>query len=288
MNSEIKDKIYKLAIFLIIISAVFLSFRFAKNKKQDVAAPKSNESIENIQAAPTISSFISESNDESEKIIPSAAPIFMYHYIRKYSDLNDPIGENLSVSPEKFEEHLAWLKGNNYQTIFPDFFKNPEAISFRPIILTFDDGYQDAYDAAFPILRKYQMAGMFYLIVNKIGTPGYLTWDEIVEMQKAGMSFGSHTLTHPDLRKLSSVNLEKQIKESKVVLEQKLGRAITDFCYPSGKYDDAALKELQADNYQTAVTTSSGISSLKDNPFLLKRRRITGSTKIKNILISNQ
>ena len=154
----------------------------------------------------------------------------------------------------------------------------------KPIILTFDDGYQDAFDSAFLLLQKYQLAGMFYLIVNKIGTPGYLSWEEISEMQKAGMSFGSHTLTHPDLRKLSAASLEKEIQESKTILEQKLGQQITDFCYPSGKYDDAVLQELKKANYQTAVTTNSGISHLKDDPFLLKRLRITEKTDIQAIL----
>lgn len=76
-------------------------------------------------------------------------------------------------------------------------------------------------------------------------------WEEINEMQKAGMAFGSHTLSHPDLRKLAVVNLEKEIKESKEILEQKLDQKVTDFCYPSGKYTDAVIFELRKDNYQT-------------------------------------
>jgi len=283
MNSETRTKIYKLAASLIILSVLFLFFQFTKTKKNN-AAQKGDDNIENIQAPLAIPEPVFNNKSESEKVIPSAIPIFMYHYIREYSDSNDPIGENLSVSPEKFEEHLTWLKDNGYQTVFPNFFKNPEPLSFKPIILTFDDGYQDAYDNAFPLLQKYQMAGMFYLIIDKIGTPGYLTWDEISEMQKAGMSFGSHTLTHPDLKNLSPANLEREIKGSKEILGQKLGQEITDFCYPSGKHDEKVLKELQTDNYQTAVTTDLGISSLRDNPFLLKRLRIKDSTNIKAIL----
>lgn len=283
MNSETRTKIYKLVASLIILSSLFLFFQLTKDKKDD-AIQKSNNNIENMQKLSATSVPIIDNNSELEKVIPSAIPIFMYHYIRDYSNPNDPIGVNLSVSPEKFEEHLTWLKDNGYQTVFPNFFKNPEPLSFKPIILTFDDGYQDAYDNAFPLLQKYQMAGMFYLIIDKIGTPGYSTWDEIIKMQKAGMDFGSHTLTHPNLRNLTITNMKREIEGSKEILGQKIGQEITDFCYPSGKYDNEVLKELQMDNYQTAVTTNSGISSLKDNPFLLKRLRITDSTNVQAIL----
>jgi peptidoglycan/xylan/chitin deacetylase (PgdA/CDA1 family) len=268
-----------------ILAASFLFFHFHEiANPKDIADQLNNKKIENSQnVAPEKTQTISGDETEPQKMIPSAIPILMYHYIREYYNSNDPIGKNLSVAPEKFEEHLAWLKDNGYQSVFPNFFINPEPISFKPVILTFDDGYQDAYDNAFPILQKYQMAGMFYLIVNKVGTPGYLTWDEISEMQKAGMSFGSHTLTHPDLRNLAAAILEREIKESKEVLEQKLGQAITDFCYPSGKYNSGIIKVLEALGYQTAVTTESGIAGLKDNPFLLKRFRITENTDIQAI-----
>lgn len=99
-------------------------------------------------------------------------------------------------------------------------------------------------------------------------------------MQASGMVFGSHTLTHPDLRNLTPANLEKEIQESREILTQKLGQEITDFCYPSGKYTDAVTKEVKNANYQTAVTTNSGISSLKDDPLLLERLRITPKTDI--------
>ena len=280
MDGKRKIQIFRLVLSLVVLSVLLLSFQSTKTKQNSVAQ-KEVPAVAQVEPPPAETTH---EKAEPDIKIPSAVPIFMYHYIREYIDSSDPIGVNLSVSPKKFEEQLAWLKENGYQTVFPAYFKNPEPMAAKPIILTFDDGYQDAFDSAFLLLQKYQLAGMFYLIVNKIGTPGYLSWEEISEMQKAGMSFGSHTLTHPDLRKLSAASLEKEIQESKTILEQKLGQQITDFCYPSGKYDDAVLQELKKANYQTAVTTNSGISHLKDDPFLLKRLRITEKTDIQAIL----
>ena len=288
-----KTKTYKLAAILIIILVFSLMFfRFAKSKQQNVlvqpiALQKNNENAEIAevqQPTPSPPIEVSDVSNGQTKTMPSSVPIFMYHYIRDYTDASDPIGVNLSVSPAKFEQQIAWLKGNGYQTVFPNFFVSPEALSSKPIILTFDDGYQDAFDSAFPILQKYQMAGMFYLIIDKIGTPGYLTWDEVAQMQNAGMAFGSHTLTHPDLRNISLANMQQEITQSQEILSQKLGRNVTDFCYPSGKYDDAVLAELKTDDYLTATTTDSGVANMKDNLLLLKRLRITQATNVQALL----
>jgi|GEM_PF-829914 len=226
----------------------------------------------------------SDAKIESHGNIPSTVPIFMYHYIRAYVDPNDPIGVNLSVSPESFEKQVTWLKENGYGTVSMDIFGNPKPLTFKPVVLTFDDGYRDAYDAAFPILRKYGMTGTFYLIVDRVGTPGYLTWDEIAEMRTAGMSFGSHAIDHPDLRNLPSERLEQEIRGSKDMLAEKIGRDVTDFCYPSGKYDDAVENEARKGGYATAVTTRSGIAGLKDDPLTLRRLRITEHADIRSVL----
>ena len=223
---------------------------------------------------------------EPQGTIASSVPIFMYHYIRSYVDPSDTVGENLSVSSEAFEKQIAWLKENGYETVSMDSFVHPKPLAGKPIVLTFDDGYQDAYDTAFPLLRRYGMTGTFYIITDKIGTPGYLTWDEVSEMRAAGMIFGSHTLSHPDLKTLPSGTLKREIIASKKLLEQKLGGNVTDFCYPSGKYDDAVVAEVRRDGYKTAVTTHSGISLVKDDPFTLKRLRITEHTDIRALLIS--
>lgn len=280
MSNKIRLTLFGAGVFLIILVVLFLSVQFIKTKEKNAVYQRSNSTIESIQTPAVPSAPVSGDRNEVQKTIFSTVPILMYHYIRDYSNVEDPIGINLSVSPSKFEQQMAWLAGNNYKTIPLIFLKDPVPVDFKPIILTFDDGYQDAYNVAFPILKKYKMAGTFYVIVDKIGTLGYLTWDEIIQMQTEGMFFGSHTLSHPDLRNLSKINLHRELEESKNILEQKLGRVITDFCYPSGKYNDVVLKELQDDNYQTAVTTNPGISNVEGDLLLLKRLRVTNNTYI--------
>lgn len=202
-------------------------------------------------------------------------PILMYHYIRIVSDPNDTLGQNLSVSPENFSSQAKWLRDNNYVTIkvadLAD--KDKKAISDavsqnkKPIILTFDDGYDDAYTAAMPILQQNGFIGTFYIIRNFVGRPGYLTQDEIAKMAAAGMEIGSHTLDHPDLTKIPESSARAEIDNSKM-------GALT-FCYPSGKYNATTISLLKAAGYVAAVSELPGFATEKSNPYLLPRVRMT-------------
>lgn len=219
-------------------------------------------------------------------------PILMYHYIRDFNDPNDQVGTNLSVSPQKFEEQLKWLKDNGYQTVDFKYLANR---SFDPtgaqdqnhmyVILTFDDGYEDTYTNALPILKKYEFTATFYIIINYVGKDGYMSWQQINELKNSGMNIGSHTLSHPDLAKATDSKMEKEISQSKKILEEKNGATISDFCYPSGKYDNRTIEALKKYGFQTATTTKSGIfDSEKNNPLEIPRYRITTQTELNKIL----
>lgn len=283
MRITVKTGAYIAGILCLLSAVVFLYFNSADEQKVILESSDTANVVSPQAASSGELQTGTEKVSEAKKTLPFILPLLMYHYIREYAHPSDPIGENLSVSPKKFEEQITWLKENGYQSVPPSFLETPEPVSFKPIVLTFDDGYQDAYDAAFPVLKKYDMTGMFYLIVDKIGTPGYLTWDEIADMRTMGMSFGSHTLSHPDLRNLSKSNVEKELRGSKMILEQKLGTEVKDFCFPSGKYNDAVLEVVRASGYKTAVTTDGGISTLKSNPYLLPRVRMTQKINIQGL-----
>jgi peptidoglycan/xylan/chitin deacetylase (PgdA/CDA1 family) len=159
----------------------------------------------------------------------SRAQIMVYHHIR------DQKGQ-WSLSPEKFEEQLTYLAANGFHTITMDTYLSAQGngtpLPDKPIVLTFDDGYADAYENAFPLLKKYGMIGTFYVITGQVGSPGSLTWDQIVEMQHAGMEFGAHTVHHPFLTRLPPLGAFLEILQSRLDLEAHLGVPITTFAYP--------------------------------------------------------
>lgn len=201
-------------------------------------------------------------------------PILMYHYIRD-TDPKDKLGYALSVSPENFKQQIKWLKDNNYQSLTLADFADPErrAVSRiigedkKPVIITFDDGYLDAYTEAFPVLEKYGFGGTFFIVRNFVGKAGYLHQDQIKEMTKNQMEIGSHTLDHYNLIKLSLEALKNQIFNSK--------QECMTFCYPSGKFNDQTVNLVNEAGYIVAVTTQNGIANEQSDLLRLPRVRIT-------------
>lgn len=214
----------------------------------------------------------------------SRVPILMYHYIRDFKKPHDILGQRLSVSPKNFEQQLLWLKNHGYNTVEPDFLLAPQPRVGQPIILTFDDGYRDGFIYAFPLLKKYQMTGTFFVIVDSLGEPVYLTWAEIKIMKAGGMNIASHTLNHPPLAKLSTKNIEWELTESKRELDLRLNQKTTDFAYPYGSYDQRVVVAAKKAGYKTAVTVNSGTATEKNNRLELPRLRVSDNTNLEELL----
>lgn len=199
-------------------------------------------------------------------------------FVLMYHRVNDTRKNELSVSVDQFETQLKWLRDHGFVSLpMADLEtgKIPDRGTAAHIIFTFDDGYEDNYLNALPLLKKYGYTGMFYLATDYIGTTRMyendrkessppaqnrlLNWDQVAEMLDAGMEIGSHTMNHVDLRKVSRAVAKREIFESKQRLEENLDRQITSFCYPSGYYNEAAVSLVVEGGYLSACTTDIGI-----------------------------
>jgi peptidoglycan/xylan/chitin deacetylase (PgdA/CDA1 family) len=103
-----------------------------------------------------------------------------------------------------------------------------------------------------------------------------LTWEQIGELRKLGVRFGSHSLTHTDLTKLDDAGLEREVKESKRILEEQLGQEVEGFAYPFGFFDERVISAVKAAGYKWAVTTSDSIWEGWGDPYRLRRVNISG------------
>lgn len=187
-------------------------------------------------------------------------PILTYHYVREMPGEDDKAGQGLSVTPGNFRKQMEWLKEHGYQPI--DFNAvRAKDLPAKPVIITFDDGYRDAYDNTFPILQEFGFRGVFYIVTDWIGRDLYLTADQIKLMDTAGMQFGSHTLTHIDMTEsdYSSGELKRQLTGSKKRLEDLLVKEVSDFCFPYGTVNNNAIDSVYNAGYKTATSTRSGI-----------------------------
>lgn len=213
-------------------------------------------------------------------------PILMYHYIKPLPK-GDEIGIGLTVSPEQFAKQLQEIKNAGYTPItFKDIIRPlPE----KPIILTFDDGYEDAYATAFPLLRGAGMHGVFYIISDYLEKPGYANGTQIEKMAKNGMEIGSHSRNHKDLAKMGESEQAEQLIASKSRLEELIGLSVISFCYPTGSYNDTTVKLAKQAGYTNATTTKSGITTgalFEDDSYRLKRVRVTETTNLGGLLRS--
>lgn len=232
-------------------------------------------------------------------------PILMYHYISDVpaNDPNKPLRASLSVNPTLFGQQMDYLKSRGYQTItFNQLF---DALYYdgplpaKPIILTFDDGYEDSYTAAFPILKAHNYSGMFYIVTGKVGWQGQMTWDQLREMSASGMQMGSHTIHHVDIGSVlqeSHDQAEQEVNISQLDLQKHLGIPIQQFCYPSGepfKHGSTALRQaamtLLSQNGYVGATTDPGMTGSMQNsqtPLALLRIRVDGRIPLQTFMMN--
>ncbi len=209
-------------------------------------------------------------------------PILMYHYIETPPKGANEFRVDLSVPPERFEQQLRYLKQEGYQSITLEdlalHLTRGTPLPEKPVILTFDDGYADAYENAFPLLKRYGFSGTFFLISAMLDQENsdFLSWEQVVEMHEAGMRFEPHSYNHPDLRNRGFQFLVFQILAPKEAIEARTGEPTHFFAYPSGRSDQFVIDVLRSANFWGAVTIEQGATHAADDLFTLRRVRVHG------------
>ena len=207
-------------------------------------------------------------------------PILMYHRTGPLPPNPDAIRRDLTVSPALFEAQLAYLATNGIESVTLDrldeHLEGRQPLPARAVVLTFDDGYADNYDVAFPLLKKYGMVGTFFVTTGLLGRPDYMTWDQLEEMADAGMTIGAHSISHADFTKIASGQLTRELAMPKQEIEERLGRICRFLAYPSGKFDPTVVRATKAAGYTAAVTVQHGTRHTAAGPFELTRVRVRG------------
>lgn len=191
-------------------------------------------------------------------------PILMYHYISEPPDDADKYRTDLSISPDDFREQMAYLADNGFEAV--DLYDLSLAITGKrdlpekPVILTFDDGYRDNYENAFPILQEHGLSGTFFIVTQPIddGNAVYMNWDMVEEMADAGMRIEPHSKTHADLSQRDREYIIFEALGSQETIAAHTGQTPRFFCYPGGRYDETTIEVISELNFWGAVTTAGG------------------------------
>lgn len=237
-----------------------------------------------IQTPPPLTNLPSTQLAPNELFVP----ILMYHHIEINPRPNDTVYAALFVSPTQLDQQLSYLSTHNYHVITLDELSNAldgkETLPPNPIILTFDDGYQSFYDNAYPLLKKYQMKAVQFVITQVEDAPAYLSWNEIIEMDKSGLvEIAAHTRHHPNLPDLSQAAIVDEIKGSKDDLEQHLHHTVNWFAYPYGSYSPFIIQTIKDAGFKGAASTIYGTNQSKDNVYLFPRIMVDGRFSLDNI-----
>jgi peptidoglycan/xylan/chitin deacetylase (PgdA/CDA1 family) len=206
-------------------------------------------------------------------------PILLYHHIAALAESAGSDWYVTTVTPDAFEEQMAYLAYNGYHTVrimdLVDAARGRRVLPPNPVVITFDDGWIDGYEGALPVLRKYGMIATFFIPAQWIGGTNseVMSWEQLQELSRQGMEIGSHSMTHPYLTQLGPEALAWELQDSKSVLEEHLGIPIEAFAYPFGIYDDNVVAQTEAAGYQAAVTVEEGLFGSGDD--LMRMPRLT-------------
>ena len=206
-----------------------------------------------------------------------SVPILMYHLVN-----TAPPGTaepELWVPREDFVAQTDWLAAHGFhgvtlQQVWDAWHKGGRLPS-KPIVFSFDDGYNSQLTNALPILRGHGWPGVLNLQVNQ--TRFDLKPDAVRTLMRAGWEVDAHTFSHPDLTKVDDSQLHHEVADARVALQRQFGVPVNFFCYPAGANDDRVIAAVRAAGYLGATTVELGLASPSDNPYKLKRVRVNGS-----------
>lgn len=211
----------------------------------------------------------------------------MYHSISESNSGNSRPYYQTATSPEVFAQHIKFLHENGYRALSLD-----EAVqllagngsSQKSVVITFDDGLADFYSHAFPILSEHSFTATVFVITGLLKTQRTwfkakecLTLSEVRELHSQGISIGSHTATHPELKLLKQDEVENELSGSKKTLEDVLGAPVRSFAYPFAFPEaDRGLVTCLANilsrcGYENGVSTILGTAKAGANRWFLPR-----------------
>ena len=212
-------------------------------------------------------------------------PILMYHSISRHAT---PGFRPWTISPELFADHMAYLRQTQYTPMTVSelalAIAEPGAdFPARPVVITFDDGFADFYTHGLPVLARHGFSATVYVVAGLVGRTSrwleregegeraMLTWSQLSDIQALGVECGAHSLSHPQLDVVPRAVAWEEVRVSKTLLEDRLGRPVHSFAYPHGYHDGIVRELVQEAGYTSACGVKHALSALSDDRFGLAR-----------------
>ncbi|MGO8760264.1 MAG: polysaccharide deacetylase family protein [Terracidiphilus sp.] len=214
-----------------------------------------------------------------------------------FHSISEPLSRQeaeYTIAPRRFRRLMRWFRASGYNTLTTAEWLAGAAPA-RRVLLTFDDAYDDLYRELLPLVIQHRYTPVVFVVVDCIGKTNLwdrqmgmparnlLTLEQIREMQRQGVEFGSHSLTHPRLPGLSEGELRREVADSKLRLEDLLGTEVVSFAYPFGAVDARVRSAVAEAGYRLAFTADPGVNRAND-PLLQRRAEVNNATGVADFL----
>jgi len=225
----------------------------------------------------------------SESVSGEEVPILMYHEV---SPSPHPAFRRYTVTVRDFTRQMRWLAAFGYQPVDMDTLVHARqgraSLPKRPVVITFDDGFQGCADHAVPVLRTHGFTAMFYLVAGLMGATSrwlrpelgmelaLMSWDTARSLAAEGFRCGAHSLTHPRLAGLDAASLGPELVDARRRMEDELRQPVVHLAYPYGAFDQTVQAAAAEAGYVTACSTRPGRSGPDDDRLALHRVTVYG------------
>lgn len=233
-----------------------------------------------ISATPTMP-WLGTPDIEAD-LVEVDCPILLYHHVTKINQ-----DDRYSVSKAEFKKQMQALKDAEYQAIpmssFVSALLNNVALPEKSIVITFDDGYADVYENAFPVLKEIGWPATVYLIVDMMDEPNQISYDQAKDLINSGWEIGSHTMSHANLTKADELLLY-EVENSKFILENRLGVQVDTIAYPYGEQNESIDQTVEDAGYFAGMGIGLPTHHKKTSRFFLSRLEVTHEMTIEKLL----
>ncbi|WP_088186318.1 polysaccharide deacetylase family protein [Desulfosporosinus sp. FKA] len=207
--------------------------------------------------------------DKRNNTPPRYIPVLYYHSIMREAN------NEVRMPPEQFKAQIVYLHHQGYHSItlnqlYESLYQRG-ALPEKPFVITFDDGYEDNYQTAYPLLKEYGYTATVFMISSYINEKGFLTWPQLKELAVNGWDIADHTRNHSCLTKLSPLKVLGELESSKKDLEKGLGHSVDYFAYPYGDLDNAVVQAVKKAGYLMAFTTLRGWADSNTDAYHVRR-----------------
>ncbi len=193
-------------------------------------------------------------NDAATILSKKEVPILCFHNIRDFSASASGNIKVYTVKPPAFAEQMKALADAGYQTILPEQLYNylvfDGPLPAKPILITFDDTREEQFSIGAAEMKKYGFKGIFFVMTVSINRPGYMSKEQIKSLSDSGNIVAAHTWDHHMVTKYTGEDWNLQLVKPKAKLEEIIGKPISDFAYPFGLWNTAAIPEIKKSNYK--------------------------------------